>query len=109
MNYYLKKHSHLIILLSILILAFFSRFYFFSQEGFVTTDGVQYLLSGKNLVETGKYEIFGSPQLIFPPGYSLAVGITDIFFNNLVFSARFVSFIAGFLSVYLFYLIVKEQ
>jgi len=108
MNYYLKKHSHLIILLSILILAFFSRFYFFSQEGFVTTDGVQYLLSGKNLVETGKYEIFGSPQLIFPPGYSLAVGITDIFFNNLVFSARFVSFIAGFLSVYLFYLIGKE-
>ncbi|NCF74921.1 MAG: hypothetical protein GWO87_00315, partial [Xanthomonadaceae bacterium] len=88
--------------------AFFSRFYFFSQEGFVTTDGVNYLLSGKNLVETGKYELFGSPQLIFPPGYSLAVGITDIFFNNLVFSARFVSFIAGFLSIYLFYLVGRE-
>ncbi len=103
-----KKHSHLIILLFILILAFLPRFYFFSQEGFVTTDGVQYLLSGKNLVETGKYEIFGSPQLLFPPGYSLAVGIADIFFNNLVFSARFVSFAAGFLSVYLFYLVGKE-
>ncbi len=108
MNCYFKKHSHLIILLAILILAFFSRFYFFLQEGFVTTDGIQYLLSGKNLVETGKYEIFGSPQLIFPPGYSLAVGIADIFFSNLVFSARFVSFIAGFLSIYLFYLIGKE-
>ena len=105
---YLKKHSNTIILLLILILAFFSRFYFFSQEGFVTTDGVQYLLSGKNLIETGKYEIFGSPQLLFPPGYSLAVGITDIFFNNLVFSARLVSFVAGFLSVYFFYLVGKE-
>ena len=103
-----KKHSHLIILLFILILAFFSRFYFFSQEGFVTTDGVQYILSGKNLIETGKYEIFGSPQLIFPPGYSLAIGIADIFFDNSVFSARFISFIAGFLSVYLFYLVGKE-
>ncbi len=103
-----KKHSHLIILLFILALAFFSRLYFFSQEGFVTTDGVQYLLSGKNLVETGKYEIFGSPQLIFPPGYSLAVGMADIFFNDLVFSARFVSFIAGFLAVYFFYLVGKE-
>jgi len=103
-----KKHSHLIILLFILTLAFFSRFYFFSQEGFVTTDGVQYLLSGKNLVETGKYEIFGNPELIFPPGYSLAVGAADIFFNNLVFSARFVSFVAGFLSVYFFYLVGKE-
>lgn len=105
---YLKKHSHLIILSVILFLAFFSRFYFFSQEGFVTTDGVSYLLSGKSLVETGKYEIFGSPQLLFPPGYSLVVGITDIFFNNLVFSARLVSFVAGFLAVYFFYLVGKE-
>jgi len=103
-----KKHSYLIILLFILTLAFFPRFYFFSQEGFVTTDGVSYLLSGKNLVETGKYEIFGSSQLTFPPGYSLAVGIVDLFFNDLVFSARFISFIASFLSVYLFYLVGKE-
>ncbi|MEA1936563.1 MAG: glycosyltransferase family 39 protein [Patescibacteria group bacterium] len=108
MKNYFKNNSDIIILLFILILAFLSRLYFFSQEGFVTTDGVQYLLSGKNLVETGKYEIFGSPQLIFPPGYSLAVGIADIFFNNLVFSARLVSFVAGFLSVYLFYLVGKE-
>ncbi|MDF1498826.1 MAG: glycosyltransferase family 39 protein, partial [Patescibacteria group bacterium] len=81
---------------------------FFIQEGFITTDGVSYVLAGKNLITSGKYEVFGNPQLVFSPGYPILVGIADYFFNDLVFSARFVSFVAGFLAVYLFYLIGKQ-
>ncbi len=107
MNYF-KKHSSVIILFLILATAFFSRLYFFSQEAFITTDGVSYVLAGKNLIENGKYEVFGNPELMFPPGYPIFIGIADYFFDNLLFSARFISFIFGFLAVYLFYLVGKE-
>ncbi|MEA2098383.1 MAG: glycosyltransferase family 39 protein [Patescibacteria group bacterium] len=105
---YLKKHSNTIMLLLILVVAFFSRLYFFSQEGFITTDGVKYALAGKNLIENGKYEVFGNPELIFSPGYPIFIGIANCFFDNLLFSARFISFIFGFLAVYFFYLVGKE-
>jgi len=103
-----RWHSYKIILFLILALALFSRLFIFSQEGFITTDGVSYVLAGKNLIENGKYEIFGNLQLIFPPGYPVAIGMADHFFNNLLFSARFISFIAGLLGVYLFYLVGKQ-
>lgn len=105
---YFKKYSNNIILFLILLIAFFSRLYVFLQEGFITTDGVSYVLAGKNLITSGKYEVFGNPQLVFSPGYPIFVGIADYFFNDLVFSARFVSFAAGFLAVYFFYLIGKQ-
>lgn len=107
MNYF-KKHSSVIILFLILATAFFSRLYFFSQEGFITTDGVRYAIAGKNLIENGKYEVFGNPEIIFSPGYPIFIGIADYFFDNLLFSARFISFIFGFLAVYLFYLVGKK-
>ena len=107
MNYF-KKHSSAIILFLILVTAFFSRLYFFFRGEFITTDGVNYVLAGKNLIENGKYEVFGNPELIFPPGYPIFIGIVNYFFDNLLFSARFTSFIFGFLAVYLFYLVGKE-
>ena len=107
MNYF-KKHNNTIMLLFILLIAFFSRLYFFSQEGFITADGVKYAIAGKNLIENGKYEVFGDPEIVFSPGYPIFIGIADYFFNNLFFSARFISFVFGFLTVYLFYLVGKE-
>ena len=107
MNYF-KKHSSAIILFLILATAFFSRLYFFFRGEFITTDGVKYAIAGKNLIENGKYEVFGNPELIFPPGYPIFIGIVNYFFDNLLFSARFISFIFGLLTVYLFYLVGKE-
>ena len=107
MNYF-KKHNSTIILFLILVTAFFSRLYFFFRGEFITTDGVNYAIAGKNLIENGKYEVFGNPELIFPPGYPIFIGIVNYFFDNLLFSARFTSFIFGFLAVYLFYLVGKE-
>ena len=66
------------------------------------------MMVGKNLLETGRYEIFGSPHLIFSSGYPILIGIADIFFNDLLFSARFVSFACGIISVYLIYLIGEK-
>ena len=96
-------------LILLMTAAFILRLYFFLQEGFITTDGYYYMMVGKNLLETGKYEIFGIPQLIFSPGYPILIGIADIFFGNLIFSARFVSFVCGIATVYLMYLIGKKM
>ncbi|MCK5085205.1 glycosyltransferase family 39 protein [Candidatus Parcubacteria bacterium] len=103
-----KKVISIVMLFLIILGAFVLRLYFFLQEGFITTDGYFYMMAGKNLVETGRYEIFGSPHLIFSPGYPILIGIADIFFNDLLFSARFVSFACGIITVYLMYLIGKK-
>ena len=104
-----KKNISIAMLFLIMVGAFVLRLYFFLQEGFITTDGYYYMMVGKNLVETGKYEIFGIPQLIFSPGYPILIGIADMLFNNLLFSARLVSFVCGILTVYLMYLIGKKM
>ncbi len=106
--HFLRSHSSKIVLILILFLAFFSRFHFFSQEGFITTDGARYAFAGGNLIENGRYEVAGKPELTFPPGYPLAIGVVNHFSGDLLFSARFVSFVAGLLSVLLFYFVGKE-
>ena len=104
-----KKNISIAMFFLIMVGAFVLRLYFFLQEGFITTDGYYYMMAGKNLLETGKYEIFGIPQLIFSPGYPILIGIADILFNDLLFSARFVSLACGTTGVYLMYLIGKKM
>ena len=104
-----KKNISVAMLFLIMVGAFVLRLYFFLQEGFITTDGYYYMMVGKNLLETGRYEIFGNPQLIFSPGYPILIGVANIFFDNLVFSARFISFICGIITVYLMYLICEKM
>jgi len=101
-----KSKLSLVVILSI---AFVSRLYFLLQDNIITTDGVRYALAGKSIFESGKYEVFGSPELIFSPGYPLLIGLADRFFNDLVFSAGFVSFVFGVLSIYLIYLVGKRM
>ena len=108
MKKYVEAHRNKILLFLILIIAFFSRLYFLLQEGFVTTDGAIYILAGKNLIENGKYEAFGNPELVFSPGYPIFIGIFDHFLNNPLFSAQFVSFISGIFLVYLAYFVGKN-
>ena len=105
----MKKNLQTIFFILIIVLAFIARSYLLSQEGFITTDGVAYAISGKNLTETGRFEIYEKPQLLFPPGYPIAIGIADVFFDDLTFSARFVSFLSGILFVYIIYLIGRRM
>ena len=73
-------------------------------------DTVVYSRLGKNLIEFGRYT-FGENYnmgIFFPPGYPIFVGLMDLVFNDLFFSAKIVSFVSSGLSIFLSYLIGKE-
>jgi 4-amino-4-deoxy-L-arabinose transferase-like glycosyltransferase len=73
-------------------------------------DTVVYSRLGKNLIEFGRYA-FGENYnmgIFFPPGYPILIGLSNLLFNDLFFSAKTVSFIASCLSIVLSYLVGKE-
>lgn len=112
MKDYFIKHRNEIFLILILFIAISVRFLFLlEKEVPIFADSVLYAESGKNFIETGNYSTFSGDlaDIIFPPGYPIAVGITDHFFNDPLFSLRFVSFVFGCLLIYLFYLTGKEM
>ncbi|MFA6097228.1 MAG: glycosyltransferase family 39 protein [Candidatus Paceibacterota bacterium] len=94
--------------LLILAIALFARLVLFFHDVTIDNDGIAYGLAGKNLVESGKYEVYGDPLLIYPPVYPIAIGIVDHFSGNLLFSGRFVSLLFGMLLVYAFYAFGKK-
>ncbi|MFA6097226.1 MAG: glycosyltransferase family 39 protein [Candidatus Paceibacterota bacterium] len=109
---YTKERKARALLVSILFVAIFARFLFlYARDVPVIADAVLYAQSGKNFIETGRYATSGGDlvDIVFPPGYPIAVGLADHFFNNPLFSLRFVSFVFGSLLVHLFYLTGREM
>jgi 4-amino-4-deoxy-L-arabinose transferase-like glycosyltransferase len=102
------KKEHLI-LACILIVGIAARIIKFGDPAMVM-DTVAFSRLGKNLVEYGRY-VFGENYnmgVFFPPGYPFFIGIANLFFNDLFFSAKLVSFIASCITIILSYLIGKE-
>ena len=91
----------LVILLTViaLVLRLISLHYyhFIGVDGGV--DGVGYAISGKNLFSGLGYSIQGVPQVVLHPLYSILVGVSWLFTQNLEFSGQIVSVIAGSLLV----------
>jgi len=76
----------------------------------LVTDTVVYSRLGKNLIEFGRYA-FGENYnmgVFFPPGYPILIGLFNLLFHDLFFTAKFVSLILGMASIILAYLIGKE-
>jgi 4-amino-4-deoxy-L-arabinose transferase-like glycosyltransferase len=102
------KREHLI-LACILIVGIAARIIKFGDPAMVM-DTVAFSRLGKNLVEYGRY-VFGENYnmgVFFPPGYPFFIGIVNLFFNDLFFSAKLVSFIASSITILLLYFIGKE-
>ena len=88
------KKEHLI-LAGILIIGVIARVLKFEDPAMVM-DTVAFSRLGKNLIEFGRYA-FGENYnmgVFFPPGYPVCIGTLNLFFNDLFFSAKIVSFAA---------------
>ncbi|MDO8281317.1 MAG: glycosyltransferase family 39 protein [Thermodesulfovibrionia bacterium] len=99
-----------IILSAILLIGLAVRIFIFNNEVYVGIDGVSYMRLGKNLIENGRYA-FGENYnwgVFFQPMYPILIGMTDLLFNDLFFSAKFVSLFFSGITIFLFYLIGKE-
>lgn len=72
-------------------------YHFIGVDGGV--DGVGYAVSGKNLFSGLGYSIQGAPQLVLHPLYSILIGVSWFFTQNLEFSGQIVSVIAGSLLI----------
>lgn len=80
------------------------------QDPAMVMDTVAFSRLGKNLIEYGKY-VFGENYnmgVFFPPGYPVCIGLVNLMFHDLFFSAKLVSFIASCATIVLSYLLGKE-
>lgn len=102
------KKEHLI-LACILLIGGIARIIKFEDPGMVM-DTVAFSRLGKNLIEFGIYA-FGENYnmgVFFPPGYPACIGIFNLVFDDLIFSAKLVSFVASSITIVLSYFIGKE-
>ena len=82
-------------------------YHFIGVDGGV--DGVGYAVSGKNLFSGLGYSIQGAPQIVLHPLYSILIGVSWFFTQNLEFSGQIVSVIAGSLLVIPVFYLAKEM
>ncbi|MEM3000947.1 MAG: glycosyltransferase family 39 protein [Candidatus Nitrosocaldus sp.] len=105
----MKPKREYLILTSIFIIAIIARVAKFDDIDLVL-DTVAYSRLGKNLIEFGRYA-FGENYnmgVFFPPGYPIMIGLIDKIFNDLFFSAKFVSFLLSCFSIFFAYLLGRE-
>ena len=82
-----------------------------SSDMMVGMDVVAFSRLGKNFIEGGSY-IFGENYnmgVFFPPGYPVFIGITNLLFDDLLFSSQVVSFVASLFTILLGYLLGREM
>ncbi len=106
----MKIRKEYLMLAGIFLIAIAVRLIKFGDPDLVM-DSVVFSRLGKNLIEFGRYS-FGENYnmgVFFPPGYPVLIGITNLIFNDLFFSAKLVSFAASCGSIYLSYLIGREM
>ena len=101
-----KEH---ILLTTILFIGVIARIIKFNAP-VIVMDTVAFSRLGKNLIESGRY-VFGENYnmgVFFPPGYPFFIGIANLVFRDLFFSAKIVSCIASCIAICIAYLIGKE-
>lgn len=92
--------KEIITIIGLIILTFIIRIFFLQFQQFITHDGAEYAVLGKNLIAGNGYmSIQGQINLFFSPLYPLFIGIFSLVFKNLELSARLVSLLFGSLLI----------
>lgn len=102
--------KEIINIIGLTILAFVIRIFFLQFQQFITHDGAEYAVLGKNLIAGNGYmSIQGQINLFFSPLYPLMIGIFSMLFNNLELSARLVSVVFGSLLIVPLYFFARRM
>lgn len=106
----LLNKKEIITIIGLIILAFVIRIFFLQFQQFITHDGAEYAVLGKNLISGNGYvSIQGQINLFFSPLYPLLIGVFSILFNNLELSARLVSVLFGSLLIVPLYFFARRM
>lgn len=93
-----------LVLFASVVAAFVIRFVSLPTDQVINGDGVYYATLGKRLASG---DLAGGISGYWSPLYSVFVGISSLFFNDLEFAARFVSVVAGTLLVLPSYYLIR--
>ncbi|PIN75789.1 hypothetical protein COV17_03530 [Candidatus Woesearchaeota archaeon CG10_big_fil_rev_8_21_14_0_10_36_11] len=98
------------LLLFLILLGICIRIPLFNQEEFINPDGIAYARLGQNLIERSEYSFRENHNwgIIFPPGYPLFIGLTNLVVNDLFIAGKIVSLLASILTIVIFYFLGKE-
>jgi 4-amino-4-deoxy-L-arabinose transferase-like glycosyltransferase len=87
------------------ILAFLIRFFLIPTGSVINGDGIYYASLGKKIMLG---DLYGGISAYWSPLYSLLIGISALFFQDLEFSGRFVSVVCGALLVIPAYYLIND-
>lgn len=87
------------------LLSFLIRFFLSRNESVISWDGVYYASLGGKIISG---DLMGGISAYWSPLYSFLIGITSIFFQDLEYSGKFISVIAGALLVIPSYFLIRD-
>lgn len=89
-----------LVVTGILILAAVRGLLSYWSYNFIFTDGTIYATVAKNIAAGNGLQYCGAPELFYPPGYSIAIAVFYLLFQNVEFAGHFVSFLSYFGTVF---------
>jgi 4-amino-4-deoxy-L-arabinose transferase-like glycosyltransferase len=92
-------------IISCVLLAFLIRFALLPPDGVINSDGTYYASLGKRMISG---DVLGGISAYWSPLYSLLIGISSLFFQDLEFAGRFVSLVAGTLLIIPSYFLIRN-
>jgi 4-amino-4-deoxy-L-arabinose transferase-like glycosyltransferase len=101
----LKIPKEAIFLVISTLCAFFIRFFFIPGERVINGDGIYYATLGKKLVSG---DFVGGLSAYWSPLFSLLVGISSLFFQDVEMAGRFVSVLIGAILMVPAYFLIKN-
>jgi 4-amino-4-deoxy-L-arabinose transferase-like glycosyltransferase len=85
--------------------AFLLRLFLIPQDSVINGDGIYYATLGKKIISG---DIFGGISAYWSPLYSLLIGVSSLFFQDVEFAGRFVSVVAGTLLIIPAYFLIRN-
>jgi hypothetical protein len=97
--------SRFVFIAGCMILAFLIRFFLIPTGSVINGDGIYYASLGKKIMAG---DLYGGISAYWAPLYSLLIGISALFFQDLEFAGRFVSVVCGTLLVIPAYYLIDD-
>ena len=108
MRAFFKKYGHLIVILAGILLTVGFFIILYSDFASIGTDGVAYALLGQSIAQGHGLTIYGVAHTVFSPLLPVVIALIFLVSHSLEFATVGSSFIAGLISIPLFYLLCRK-
>jgi len=105
---FFKAHWHILILVAIMLAAFFLRLYYLGKHTEYTADSYYFLILARSIRDTFTYTVRGVAHTKYLPGYPITIWLGSYVFGSLTRAANMIALLGGTFTVLVTYGIGRE-